>query len=47
MQTVAVQLLAQGEHVDCDGWRYEVLKLEGRRIDQVHIRPLEPALSDA
>lgn len=47
MQTVAGQLLAQGEHVDCDGWRYEVLKLEGRRIDQVHIRPLEPAINDA
>ena len=38
MQTVAGQLLAQGEHVDCVGWRFEVLKLEGRRIDQVRIR---------
>ena len=40
MQTVAGHLLAQGEHVDAAGWRFEVLKLEGRRIDQVHIRPL-------
>lgn len=40
MQTVAGQLLAQGEHVDAAGWRFEVVKLEGRRIDQVHIRPL-------
>ncbi|MBA4262442.1 MAG: hypothetical protein C0443_10630 [Comamonadaceae bacterium] len=38
MQTVAGQLLAQGEHVDVAGWRFEVLKLEGRRIDQVQIR---------
>lgn len=43
MQTVAGQLLAQGEHVDAAGWRFEVLKLEGRRIDQVHIRPLAVA----
>lgn len=40
MQTVAGQLLAQGDHVDAAGWRFEVLKLEGRRIDQVHIRLL-------
>ncbi len=40
MQTVAGRLLAQGAHVDSAGWRFEVLKLEGRRIDQVQIRPL-------
>jgi putative hemolysin len=40
MQTVAGDLLAQGEHVDCEGWRFEVLQLEGRRIDQVQIRAL-------
>lgn len=45
MQTVAGQLLAQGEHVDTAGWRFEVLKLEGRRIDQVLIRVL-PASED-
>lgn len=39
MQTVAGQLLVQGEHVDCAGWRFEVLTLEGRRIDQVRISP--------
>lgn len=44
LQTVSGQLLAQGEHVDCAGWRFEVLKLEGRRIDQVHIRPLPSPL---
>jgi putative hemolysin len=45
MQTVAGQLLAQGEHVDTAGRRFEVLKLEGRRIDQVLIRAL-PASDD-
>ena len=40
MQTVAGELMAQGEHVDTAGWRFEVLKLEGRRIDQVLIRAL-------
>lgn len=40
MQTVAGHLLAQGAHVDSAGWRFEVLRLEGRRIDQVQIRPL-------
>lgn len=44
LQAVSGQLLAQGEHVDCAGWRFEVLKLEGRRIDQVHIRPLPSPL---
>jgi putative hemolysin len=43
MQTVAGQLLAEHEHVDCAGWRFEVLVLDGRRIDQVLITLLEPA----
>ncbi|MFM6985803.1 MAG: hemolysin family protein [Hydrogenophaga sp.] len=42
MQTVQGQLLAQGDHVDVAGWRLEVTHLEGRRIDQVHIRPQAP-----
>ncbi len=42
MQTEAGQLLAPGERVDVVGWRFEVLKLEGRRIDQVLIHPLPP-----
>jgi len=46
MQAEAGQLLAPGEHVDIEGWRFEVLKLEGRRIDQVHIRPGAAVLSD-
>ncbi|MGS5085782.1 hemolysin family protein [Hydrogenophaga sp. A37] len=39
MQTVAGELLEQGAAVECAGWRFEVLVLEGRRIDQVLIQP--------
>jgi putative hemolysin len=39
MQTVAGELLEQGESVECAGWRFEVLKLDGRRIDQVRATP--------
>ncbi len=46
MQTVAGELLAEHEHVDCAGWRFEVLVLDGRRIDQVLITPLEPVPED-
>ncbi|MEZ5645185.1 MAG: hemolysin family protein [Burkholderiaceae bacterium] len=42
MQTVAGQLLSQDEHVDCGGWRYEVLSLDGRRIEQVLVTALPP-----
>ena len=47
MQNVSGELLTQGESVDCEGWRFEVLVLEGRRIDQVLITRLpeaEPAI---
>jgi putative hemolysin len=40
MQTVAGDLLGRREHVDCAGWRFEVLVLDGRRIDQVLITRL-------
>jgi putative hemolysin len=42
MQTVAGQLLGQGDAVEWAGWRFEVLALEGRRIDRVLIQPLVP-----
>ncbi|HMN94552.1 MAG TPA: hemolysin family protein [Hydrogenophaga sp.] len=42
MQTVAGQLLAEHEHVDCSGWRFQVLALDGRRIDRVQASPLDP-----
>ncbi|MBT9551521.1 MAG: HlyC/CorC family transporter [Hydrogenophaga sp.] len=41
MQTVAGELLEQGAAVECAGWRFEVLVLDGRRIDQVLIQPGE------
>ncbi len=47
MQTVEGDLLEQGDSVDCAGWRFEVLVLDGRRIDQVLISRLpdiEPAI---
>jgi putative hemolysin len=37
MQTVAGDLLEQDQYVDCAGWRFTVLVLDGRRIDQVLI----------
>ena len=39
MQTVAGDLLEQNQHVDCADWRFTVLVLDGRRIDQVLIEP--------
>ena len=38
MQSVAGVLLEQQQSVDCAGWRFEVLALDGRRIDQVLIQ---------
>lgn len=46
MQTVAGELLEQHQSVDCGGWRFEVLALDGRRIDQVLISPLPPEDSE-
>ena len=37
MQTVAGDLLAKGEAVEWEGWHFEVLDLDGRRIDRVLI----------
>ncbi|MDO9482638.1 MAG: hemolysin family protein [Hydrogenophaga sp.] len=37
MQTVAGDLLQQGDAVEAADWRFEVLVLDGRRIDQVLI----------
>jgi putative hemolysin len=38
MQTVSGDLLAVGEHVEWAHWRFEVVALDGRRIERVHIR---------
>ena len=43
MQTVAGDLLAQADSVECAGSRFEVLVLDGRRIDQVLISRLPEA----
>ena len=38
MRTVAGDLLAQGDVVEWESWRFEVQALEGRRIDRVLIQ---------
>ncbi|MFC5521036.1 hemolysin family protein [Polaromonas jejuensis] len=35
LQSVSGRLLATGEKVECAGWRFEVLDLDGKRIDKV------------
>jgi putative hemolysin len=35
LQSVSGRLPAVGEHVECAGWRFEVLDLDGKRIDKV------------
>jgi putative hemolysin len=35
LQSVSGRLPAPGEHFDCVGWRFEVLDLDGKRIDKV------------
>ena len=43
MQAVAGSLLAEGDEVEVAGWMFKVVKLEGRRIDQVVLRRASPA----
>ena len=38
LMAVAGHLPAQGEEIDCAGWRFEVMALEGRRVDRVRAR---------
>lgn len=40
MQSVSGDLLREGERIDIEGWTFEVLRIEGRRIDRVAIRPM-------
>ena len=35
LQSVSGRLLQTGEQVDCAGWRFEVIDLDGKRIDKV------------
>jgi len=38
MQTVAGELLNEGEAVQVAGWQFTVQRLDGRRIDEVRVR---------
>jgi putative hemolysin len=35
LQSVSGRLLKTGEQVECAGWRFEVIDLDGKRIDKV------------
>jgi putative hemolysin len=35
LQSVSGRLLKVGEHVECAGWRFEIVDLDGKRIDKV------------
>jgi putative hemolysin len=43
LQALTGKLPGVGEKVDCAGWCFEVVALEGRRIDQVRATRVEPA----
>jgi putative hemolysin len=45
LQSVSGRLLKTAEHVECAGWRFEVLDLDGKRIDKLLASPL-PESSD-
>ncbi len=40
LMAVAGHLPAQGETIEANGWRFEVMALEGRRVDRVRARKL-------
>ncbi|MEO7887998.1 MAG: hemolysin family protein [Polaromonas sp.] len=44
LQSVSGRLLKTAERVECAGWRFEVLDLDGKRIDKVLASPLPEAL---
>jgi putative hemolysin len=46
LMAVAGHLPAQHEAIEANGWRFEVLALEGRRVDRVRARKL-PSLSNS
>ncbi len=46
LQAVSGELLGVGEAVEVAGWRFEVLKVEGRRIDQILLRRLSQPIPD-
>ena len=46
LQTVSGRILRTGERVDCAGWCFEVIDLDGRRIDKVLATRLPSADAD-
>jgi putative hemolysin len=42
LMAVSGRLPAAGERIDCADWAFEVVGLEGKRIDKVLARPLPP-----
>ena len=46
LMSVSGQLPAVGEHIVCEGWDFEVLALEGRRIDKLQARQIPPTPMD-
>ena len=46
LQTVSGQLLKTAERVDCSGWQFEVVDLDGKRIDKVLARKIDAAVAD-
>ena len=45
LQSVSGRLLKTGDRVECAGWRFEVLDLDGKRIDKVLASLIGPATS--
>ena len=46
LMSVSGQLPAVGEHIVCEGWDFEVLSLEGRRIDKLQAKQIPPTPMD-
>jgi putative hemolysin len=44
LQSVSGRLLQTGEQVDCAGWRFEVIDLDGKRIDKVLVSEVRETL---
>ncbi len=40
LMAVSGHLPALGERIDCAGWIFEVVDLDGRRIDKILARPM-------
>ena len=44
--SVSGRLMKTGERIDCAGWQFEVLDLDGKRIDKVLASPSAGADAD-